>query len=86
MSDGLCAFGDCIGETIGFAVIGVVVGFGGAYLIGQYGNKGARASLPQPRPRRVPADEGEELGRYRKRKQVVRFRRRKSLGDCGCGR
>lgn len=72
--NGICSAWDCVGEMIGFTIIGVVVGVGGAYLLSRYGK---RRELPMPRPEESPAAAG--LGR--------RYRRQLRSGfGCGCGR
>lgn len=68
-----CGFADCLTIGLGAAVVGLVAGVGGTYLLAGRKSEGQLA----PRPRRVPATAG--LGGHKKRW-------RKSLGGCGCGR
>lgn len=78
MSNGICAFTDCFAEMIGFAIIGVGVGVGGAYLLSRYG-KGA--VLPEGKEAAATAG----LGRQRRRSRRRLMRPAFGGGGCGCG-
>lgn len=76
MGDGLCGFGDCVAEMIGFLLIGAVVGVGGAYVIGK--RKAKKAGELPDREESESAPAMARLGRRR--------RNRRPLGSsCGCG-
>jgi hypothetical protein len=66
MREGICAFGDCFAQMLGFAVIGLALGLGGAYLYGKYGKR--ERALPEPEP----AVAG--LGQMRRRARKMRGR------------
>lgn len=76
--EGICGFGDCIAQMIGFALIGVAVGVGGSYLLAQQRQSGRRA-LP------MPEEEAATAGLSGRRRGKRRSRRRALGGGCGCG-
>jgi len=70
-SEGICGFTDCIAQMIGFALIGAVVGVGGAYLLGQYKGGSRERELPSRSEETVATAGLRGRKRSRKRQPVL---------------
>lgn len=66
---GICSAWDCVAQMIGFAILGMVAGVGGAYLLKRHRERA------EALPASVPATAG--LGRWPRRRALGRGRRRR---------